>query len=346
MFFAYPDHNKIGFKRAHGKSGFVHTNLLVLPIFLRRRIREESEEYWFPGPVPEKAHKVSWVINTCADADEYQRGLIGLDKYFGTRYPIFNHPRAVAFTRRDLSARILAGVPKLIVPKCVRFKVNDLRSFQQIFEASGFKYPVLVRPVASQTGSGLVRINTIFDWQNFSDERLIDRYFFMTQFHDSASADGYLKMRVAIIGGAVRIHSVTHSSKWRINHNAGETPPDQFARREREIVEAKLASPAFDEMMQEIGRRSAMDLLGIDLGVLDDGRFVLFEANAAMTMVHDLAYYKTPTAQERLRYLHGPLSDAMVVAVRNFVQAARRGRRSSGSDHTILPSVEASVTDG
>ena len=287
---------------------------------------------------------VGWVLNTCADADEYQRGLICLDRDSGPDCPIFNHPRAVAMTRRDLSASALTGVPNLVVPKCIRFKPQDERDFERTFEANGFRYPVLVRPVASQTAAGLVRVNSIFEWQNISGEGLGNRHYFMTQFHDTACAEGYLKMRVAIIGEAIRVHSITHSDKWRINHNAGETPPDLFAAREREIVESKLNNPAFEKMMQEIRRRTAMDLVGLDLGILDDGRFVLFEANAAMTMVHDLAYYKTQTAQERLAYLHKPIADAMAAAVRKFIDTARNGRAWDGPKS--LPTVEMSLADG
>jgi glutathione synthase/RimK-type ligase-like ATP-grasp enzyme len=345
VFFAMPDQNMVGLRRTSGKLGFTYRNQVVLPHFLRDRILTEAEQYWFPAPTKGK-RRVSWVINTCADADEYQRGLICLDKESGPNCPIFNHPRAVAMTRRDLSARALAGVPNLIVPKCIRIKPEDPRDFERAFKANGFTYPVLVRPVASQTASGLVRVNSIFEWQNISNVGLGTRHYFMTQFHDASCAEGYLKMRAAIIGDAVRIHSVTHSDKWRINHNSGETPPDLFAVREREIVEAKLSDAAFEEMMQEIRRRTAMDLIGLDLGILDDGRFVLFEANAAMTMVHDPAYYKSPTAQERLAFLHKPIADAMAVTVQKFIQDARLGGTRDGPDPKRLPSVELSLADG
>ena len=51
----------------------------------------------------------------------------------------------------------------------------------------------------------------------------------------------------------------------------------------------------------------------------------LFEANAAMTMVHAPAYYATPVAKDRLRRLHAPLRAAFEGAVDRFLARAAKG---------------------
>jgi len=321
---------------AAGRPKYLWPNRIVLPDPTLERLRKLGTAFFFPPPKPVAVHGLSWIVNFCADADEYRGGLLGLDAAFGQSLPIFNHPRAVALTRRDLSAATLQGIDGLVVPRCHRFLAEESDSFQRAFKDGGFRYPVLVRPAGSQTGKDLFRVDGPFDWPNVYRSHWFGRRHFMTEFHDTATPEGFLKLRAGLFGGVMRIHSIKQSGHWRINHNTGETAPDAFAAREAEICARLIAEGRLDAVMQEIGARSGMDAIGADIGLLPDGRFVLFEANAAMTLTLPAAYYTSDIAKERLRRLHRPFEEALEASVEAFLAGARPGAPGSAA---LLPPV-------
>ena len=326
VFEAVPDSGQVRVRIDDaGRPKYLWPNRTLLPDAAIERLRKRATFFFFPPPRPVEHKGVSWIVNLCADADEYRAGLLGLDAGFGAALPIFNHPRAVALTRRDLSAARLEGIDGLVVPRCHRFLAEETDSFQRAFKEGGFRYPVLVRPAASQTGRDLVRIDSPFDWPRVYQTHWYGKPHFMTQYHDTLGPEGFLKLRAGWFGGQMRIHSIKQSQSWRINHDTGETAPDAFVLREAELCEKLLAEGRLAAIMAEIGRRSAMDAIGADLGLLPDGRIVLFEANAAMTMVHPAGYYATPVAKDRLKRLHGPLREVFEVSVDRFVTGAARG---------------------
>lgn len=326
LFDALPDAGKVRVTiDAAGRPRYLWPNRIILPDATLERLRRTGTSFFFPPPKPAPVNGLSWIVNFCADADEYRSGLLGLDAAFGSALPIFNHPRAVALTRRDLSAGLLSGIDGLIVPRCHRFIADESDSFQRAFADSGFRYPVLVRPATSQTGKDLFRIDSAFDWPAVYRSHWFARPHFLTEFHDTATPEGFLKLRAGWFGGVMRVHSIKQSGNWRINHNTGETAPDAFAAREAALHDRLIAEGRLEAVMQEIGARSGMDAIGVDLGLLPDGRFVLFEANAAMTLVLPMAYYATDIARDRLRRLHQPFQLALEASVDAFLAGARPG---------------------
>lgn len=319
-----------------GRPKYLWPNRTLLPDAALDKLHKRAGHFFFPPPRPAERRGLSWIVNLCADADEYRGGLLGLDAAFGGTLPIFNHPRAVALTRRDLSAARLSGIEGLIVPRCHRFPAEETDSFQKAFSEGGFRYPVLVRPAASQTGRDLVRIDGPFDWPAVYRTHWFGKPHFMTQFHDTLGPEGFLKLRAGWFGGEMRIHSIKQSRHWRINHDTGETAPDDFAPREAELCDRLLAEGRLAAVMAALGERAAMDAIGADLGLMPDGRLVLFEANAAMTMVHPPAYYATPVAKDRLKRLHAPLRAAFEGAVDRFLARAAKGE---GCPAAALPPV-------
>ncbi|MCV2870418.1 hypothetical protein OEW28_17530 [Defluviimonas sp. WL0002] len=319
-----------------GKPKYLWPNRTLLSDEALDKLRKRGTFFFYPPPRPVEQRGLSWIVNICADADEYRGGLLGLDAAFGTALPIFNHPRAVAMTRRDLSAARLDGIEGLIVPRCRRFMADETDSFQKAFKEGEFRYPVLVRPAASQTGRDLVRIDTPFDWPKVYQTHWYGKPHFMTQFHDTYGPEGFLKLRAGWFGGRMQIHSIKQSQHWRVNHETGETPPDIFAPREAELVDKLLAEGVLASVMEQIGSLSGMDLIGADLGILPDGRLVLFEANAAMTMIQPLSYFKTTIAKDRFRRLHGPVREAVNAAVDDFLAQVAKGERGPSA---TLPSV-------
>ena len=320
LFEAIPDNGQIGaLVGENGRAQYVWPNRIVLPDDILTKLKKDTVPFLYPPPKPIEYQGASWIVNMCADADEYRNALISLDEAFGDKLPIFNHPRAVAMTRRDLSAKLLEGIPNLIVPKCVRFKADANNSFQKTFEAEGFKYPVLVRPATSQTGRDLVKIDTPFDWTKVYQTHWYGKYHYMTQFVDTQENSFYLKARIVLVGGELYFHHIKKSKNWLIHHGGDELSPEEFFEEESNIVSKLTSSDLFCAMCSEISSRSKMDLLGVDISIGGSG-FTLFEANAAMTIFHDKSYYDTPIMKRRYEQMHGPLTTGVISYISSFMK--------------------------
>lgn len=284
LFRAIPDNGMIAASvGASGGPQFHLPNTMVLPDRTMAALEHAAHTVWYPPATPVTHENVQWIVNTCADADEYHAALNSLDKAYGDAAPIFNHPRAVALSRRDLMAQQLQGVDHLVVPRCVRFHADSPDSFASAFAEHGFAYPVLVRPAGSQTGQGLYRIDGPQDWVRLHLSNGYGKWHFMTQFHDTRTASGrYGKVRASFVGGTWRIRGFRENTDWLITGSVRALSPDLRDSMNRNIDRLK-ADPAFKTMLDQIGERVPLDFFGVDIGVAD-AAFVFFEANAAMTM--------------------------------------------------------------
>ncbi|MBI1218197.1 MAG: hypothetical protein GC186_06575 [Rhodobacteraceae bacterium] len=284
LFRAVPDNGLIGASiGARGEPQFHLPNTMVLPDNMMTALEGSACTIWYPPSTPVTHEGVRWVMNFCADADEYRNALQSLDQAFGGKVPIFNHPRAVALSRRDLMAGLMQGVENLVVPRCERFRVDGPDSFAAAFTQHGFSYPVLVRPAGSQTGQGLYRVDGPQDWARLHLSNGYGKWHFMTQFHDYRSANGhYCKVRASFVGGTGVIRAFRDSADWLITGSASALTPEL-----RDSISRNIDRLAVDDMFQhilaQIGARVPLDFFGVDIGVAD-GTFTFFEANAAMTM--------------------------------------------------------------
>jgi hypothetical protein len=284
IFEAVPDDGEINVQVGQNRRPqYVWPNRMVLPNGILERLRKNSATFFYPPPSPIEYRGANWIINMCADPDEYHNALIGLDEAFGETLPIFNHPRAVALSRRDIVARQLKGVSHLTVPMSLRFTAHETRCFQKAFDAGGFKYPVLVRPATSQSGRGLLKIDTPFDWQKIYLTHWHKRSFYMSQFVDYRSADGvYRKVRIRFIEGQPRIRGWQESRDWLLTGSRTELLDDRPGYLV-DTIQSLATNEKFLKMREELACRLPLDFFGADIGVRGD-EFILFEATAAMTM--------------------------------------------------------------
>ena len=267
----------------NGNVQAIWPNCTVIPPDIFRELQSRAKTFWFPPKNKASYAHIDWVVNMCADADEYGGALRALDEAFaGSRVPIFNHPRAIATTRRDVISQRLKGIPGLIAPDCVRFLADGPERFEMTFRENSFEYPVLVRPTSSQTGQGLVKIDHAGDWRKVHTIPWGGRHLYMTQFVDFVGADStYTKFRMALVGGESFFRSVFFRESWLV-HGASRTP--HSVAREIEFSEELARNEKLSAILDEVSRRTPVDYGGIDLGLDRNGNFVLFEANAAMSI--------------------------------------------------------------
>lgn len=305
IFRAIPDNGKIGVA-PNGKGGVeaIWPNCTVIPPDFFKELQVRANTLWFPQAEDSTQKSVSWIVNTCADADEYASGLAALSEMVsGTSVPVFNHPKAVAETRRDLISQRLQGIPNLIVPNCVRFLADASERFLEVFEENNFKYPVLVRPGASQTGRNLVKIDHADDWGKVHTIPWGGKFIFMTQFVDFVGDDRkYEKIRMVFANNKILYKSINVGDDWNA-HSSMRTKKSILA--ELKFQKRALNDKTLMDAMAKIRDIVNLDFGGVDFGRTSDGNLVFFEANAAMTILTTV--HTPPELLELMQPIYSPL---------------------------------------
>lgn len=197
--------------------------------------------------------------------------------------PCLNQPRAVSATARDRTAQILDGIEGLIIPEMRRVARGELLS-----RAGAMGFPVLLRPVGSHAGDDLEKLESPDEVEAYL-KGLDATVFYLSRFTDFSSPDGlFRKYRAIIVDGepypchmAIRDHWMIHYFNAHMELSAAKR-----AEEERFLAdpEAALGSAAWN-ILREIGGRMGLDYFGIDFGLSQDGRIVLFEVDVA-AIVH------------------------------------------------------------
>jgi hypothetical protein len=344
LFRAPPDNGKILVRfDDKGRPFYQWPNQLVLPLALQERLERDTPVGWHARNHARTWPDAAWIINSCTDPDSYRQSLIWLDEEQDPKVPILNHPRAVAASRRDHSARRLAGIPGLTVPRYHRFVLNRTDAPELAFAEAGFDYPVLVRPSALQSGVGMVKVTGPKDWPRVLQSNWYGTPHFMFSFHDFANAAGeYVKARIAFVGDRFFVRHVKAAQSWNV-HDSSPDRVDGFEARELDVVDALNADPELAAILSQFADRTRLDLYGLDLGVdLERRQFVMFECNPSMT----LFFFQnnvplTPEREARRKKLQLPIEEAIIALMEHPARwaAARPGF------HADMPSCRSLLAD-
>ncbi|MGH8778545.1 hypothetical protein [Paraburkholderia sp.] len=206
---------------------------------------------------------------------------------------LLNRPDAVARTQRHRMALLLAGIDGVAVAPCIRVvrMPESRRAFAERLEVANLVFPLLMRPLATHGGDGLV-LHTSFDalWAALKET---DEPRYVTRFDDFRSADGqYRKYRIVFVDRKPFPYHLAISPHWMVHYyTAGMLEnPDKIAE-ERRFLEDPRAALGERAMraIEAIGRRLDFDYGGIDFTMLPDGRVFVFEANATMLIHRETA---------------------------------------------------------
>jgi glutathione synthase/RimK-type ligase-like ATP-grasp enzyme len=226
------------------------------------------------------------LLNLVTDPDQNPRALENLRKLLrGFGGKVINPPDAVARTTRDQVARLLEGTPGLVVPKVVRLRNARPELAVAAVERDRLQFPLIVRKAGTHTGVIVGVVSSIDELRAAiaeAGEHII------TEFVDFRSRDGlYRKYRVFFIGGRIIFRHMLASDQWSVHARDRmrfmvEQP--NLLDEEKEIfARVEGAYPAdIVPTLEAIRDRMRLDYFGMDFGIAQDGRMVLFEANATM----------------------------------------------------------------
>jgi hypothetical protein len=263
--------------------------------------------YLLPGrPLPSEVpdHDIAFFAVGEADPPELER----LRRLFARwPRPVLNDPGFLPVLERDTLSQLLADIPGLCSPPAVAVSRQALEAHIEYgasiegFEAPSDVYPCLIRPLASHAGTGLARVNTPADLAKYLYFSFGQR-FFLTAFEDYSGPDGlFRKSRVAFIDRqpflchmAISAHWMVHYLNAGMSESADKRAAEANAMTEFEYGFARRHAAAFDALHARIG----LDYYSIDCAETQDGRLLVFEADAA-AIIHlmdppELFPYKPP----------------------------------------------------
>jgi hypothetical protein len=238
----------------------------------------------YAGPrQPLPPHAV--LFNTIGDADRCAEAL-----HIATRVAscsparLVNPPEQVLQTTRAASLARLACLPGVVAPHVATLA----RSAFANGVPAGFETPFLLRSPGFHTGQHFVRVDDTASLSAALD-RLPGDPLLALQYLDAAGADGaYRKYRVMLIGGRVLPLHLAISADWKVHYfTAGMASCVAYRAEEARFfgdMEGVLGAVAL-RALESIGAALALDYAGVDFALSPDGRLLLFEANATMTIV-------------------------------------------------------------
>jgi len=237
--------------------------------------------------------------------------------------PVLNLPASIARLARDTASELLQSAPGVVMPRSFRIERQTLdrvgRGEQHIAcIQEGMDFPVIVRPVGSHAGKGLVKAN---------DPECISEYlqtmpqfeFYVTRFVDYRSKDGlFRKYRVVLIDGQPYAGHMAVSEDWMIHYlNAGMIDSADKRAAESSFMKHFDEDFAFRHQaaLRSIAGRIGLDYLVIDCGETHDGKLLVFEVDSS-AVVHamdpiEIFPYKKPQMQKVFAAFRAMLVKAM-----------------------------------
>lgn len=235
--------------------------------------------------------------------------------------PLLCAPGRIARSSRDAACALLQSAPGIVVPVTTRISRQTLESIGlaevpvTAFIPDG-NFPVIVRPVDSQKGIGLVKVDapgSIVDYLKTRPESA----FYIAPYVDYRGPDGlFRKYRIVLIDERPYVCHVAISNSWVVHYiSAGMVESES-----KRIEEARFFAD-FDndfacrhhDALLSIARRMQLEYNGIDCGETPDGKLLIFEVDSGMT-VHamdpvDIFPYKQPQMRKVFRAFRQMLID-------------------------------------
>ena len=236
---------------------------------------------------PPKPALYDCVLNLVTDPDQNPKTLEKVRKLLkGYKGRIVNRPEVVLRTTRDQVARRLAGIDGLHVPKVVRLHNPKLGAASTAVAKAGLAYPIIARMAGTHTGRIIDLVETP-EQLDAACQGTGD--FLLIEFVDFRSADGlYRKYRFWSFGGRTILRHAITSDNWNV-HVSQRTrfmlPRSELIAEEERLMEQTEGAfpPNVHAAFEAVEERMGLEFFGMDFAIGDDGRVILFEANATMS---------------------------------------------------------------
>jgi hypothetical protein len=236
--------------------------------------------------------------------------------------PVICAPARIARLSRDGACGLLPSAPGMIMPVTARLRRRTLESIgrSEVPVTAGVPdgtFPIIVRPVDSQKGHGLAKLDTpgaIMDYL----ETMPEDAFYVARYVEYRGPDGlFRKYRIVLIDQRPYVCHVAISDSWVVHYMSAGMVESASKRAEEArffaAFEDDFARRHHDALLS-IARRTGLEYVGIDCSETPDGELLVFEVDSGMT-VHamdpvDLFPYKRPQMRKVFQAFRQMLIDA------------------------------------
>jgi tetratricopeptide (TPR) repeat protein len=226
------------------------------------------------------------VFNGIGEPDTSRPTLVAAaDLLARTRAPLINDPRAVLRTDREAVTGRLAGSPGLIAPLTRRLARADVTAEQ--LARAGFTFPLLLRSPGFHAGTHFERVPDAAALPAALAALPGDELYAIA-YHDTCGSDGWVrKYRVMFIDGRAYPIHLALARQWKVHYFSAAMADEPEHREEERRFLTDMPGVLGDAGMAALTAVNAalqLDYGGVDFGRDGSGRFVVFEANATMTI--------------------------------------------------------------
>lgn len=234
------------------------------------------------------------IVNTISDADAARVALVQAHETVeALDVPVINAPLAVARTRRDQLPGLVEGYPGLYAPQAQRVQPERLDDIARAWRSGTLPADFLIRPADSSShgGEALYRVQAEDDLDQLERYAFDGRRYLIAPFVDYCSPDGYFrKYRLAVIDGEIHPRHAIASPHWMIHSESRREVMHadvDLQEQEQRFLAApnEVLGPTAWPALEDFARSLPLEYCGMDLGLLADGRAVVFECNASMNLL-------------------------------------------------------------
>lgn len=238
--------------------------------------------------------------------------------------PVLCAPDRIARLSRDGTCALLQSGPGVVVPVTTRIDRQKLESIgrSELAVAAVVPdgvFPIIVRPVDSQKGRGLRKLDGPDAIVEYLESRP-ENAFYAARYVDYRGPDGqFRKYRVVLIDERPYACHMAVSDDWVVHYISAGMAGSAAKRAE----EARFFASFDDDFARRhhdallsIAKRLELEYVGIDCGETADGELLIFEVDSGMT-IHsmdpvDVFPYKQPQMRKVFRAFRRMLIDASV----------------------------------
>jgi hypothetical protein len=236
--------------------------------------------------------------------------------------PVLCTPARIARLSRDGACRLLSSAPGLVVPRTARFLRSTLESIGRgVATVTDWlpdgAFPIIVRPVDSQKGHGLAKLDTPGAIVDYLQARPEDA-FYGARYVDYRGPDGqFRKYRIVLIDQRPYVCHMAISDSWVVHYMSAGMVENAVKRAEEASFFAEFDegfARRHHDVLLSMAQRMELEYVGIDCGETPNGELLVFEVDSGMT-VHsmdpvDLFPYKQPQMRKVFRAFRQMLLDA------------------------------------
>jgi len=231
------------------------------------------------NPTPQRVRVPDVLVNLITEPLVCRRALDRLESIVRTHaIPIVNEVEAVRRSARTALPGVIrngnaAGVQ---VPLTTRF-TGGPGALASHIEASGHRWPVLLRPAGTHSSKGLTKIDSA---SRLGEMRAIPSDLLVSDFADFRSGDGlYRKYRMIWADGAIFRRHVIAGLEWNVTGSARSHMVTQPETVDAEKDFMASADDPLDARVAELFRIVGLDFGVSDFAVSDSGEITVFELN-------------------------------------------------------------------